>query len=802
MNTDRFRLLHLRRVRNNPLRSAVSVVGIASGVALVVAVASLLTSVGATADATVTLLGGARYEITVPAEDVDRASTDIAGLDDVDGVRRFIEAPIMIDDTQAWLVALDDRDGELGTSEAQLLAATDGIRTGSALSSTGVHLFAGLTGVQTSAEVAGPVDPALEDRYGGKLVVADLDSALALQGRTGNETLLVYGDPDPLALAAAAGDADIRDTANRVVQARNSLELMFVPLSILGAMGLVVGGFLLFNTMNMAVLERRHEIASLRALGSDRKSILTGVLTEAALLGAVGSAVGLVFGAALANSVVKTVPDAFTRAIGTPLQTSVPATLLAAAWLVGIATAVVSAIAPARRALRVEPLEALRPDVGDVSDRGVTRRVWLVGLGVVLTVLPLGQFAMAAAMVGLLCIAAGAAPLITGLTIAVAKRMGSSGELAATALRRSPRRVWGTTTVVLVAVAIAVTTAGMSNNITRTTNANLASVRTTDFWVGTTTGDTIGLTGLPAAWRSEFEAIPGVASVGAGTWLPAESGDHLVGIHGNSGHSGYPFTQLADDEAQELMAAGEGAIVLKQTALAFDVGVGDTMELPGAVPPLELPIVAVTGAISPASGGLITISHDLLAAHYGVDSFSRYEVVLEPDADPAIVRRQLDEITEAGGPAIQIHTGEEFLQQLEQTTDDVVALISLVVLVIIVCAGIAVLNTLLASTLERTSEIAALRAIGATKRRILTSIAAEALAVGLTGAALGAIAGSVNHALIVGTFRDATAFDIDYAFRPSTVATAMIIGIAIAAVGAAVPCRRATRLDILDALAR
>ncbi|WP_419552915.1 FtsX-like permease family protein [Candidatus Poriferisodalis sp.] len=798
MRLDRFRLLHLRRLRDHRLRTAVSVLGIASGVGLIVAMSSLLTSATATADATVALLGGARYEVTVATADLERARDAIADVERVEGVRHFVEVPMMIDDVQGWLVALEDRDG-LTTRPAKALAATTGIRTGSALPVSGRHVLTGPTGQPMAGQIAGRAEPELRDRYGGRVAVADLETALRLRGRTGTETLLVHGQPDPTALATAAGDADIREAANRVIQARNTIGVMFTMLSILGAMGLVVGGFLLFNTMNMTVLDRRHEIASLRALGGDRRMILTGVLAEAATLGAVGSALGLVLGTAMARSVIATVPDAFARAIGTPLQTSVPATLLVVAWLLGVATAMASAIVPARRALRIEPLEALRPEV-QPSEHHLTRRWWLIGAGVLLFVIPSGRMAFGAAMAGLLCIAAGAAPFIIAMTVGIARRLGASGELAATALKRSGRRVWGTTTVVMIAVAIAVTTSGLAVNLRDTTNENLSTILGSDFWIGTTSGDNIALVGLPTAWTTEFESIEGVRSIAANTWVPAESGPHIVGVQGVYGDSAYSFTRLATDDARARMAAGEGAVVIKQTALTFGYEVGDIIDIPGATPSLRLPIVAITGAIAPGSGGMVNISHDLFAAHYGIDSFARYEVQLEPGADPSAVREQLDRIT--AGHRVQIFTGEEFGADARQSSDQILALIAMMLLVIVTCAAVALLNTLLASTLERTNEFAVLRAIGATKRRIVTSVATEALAIGLTGAVLGAVAGSAYHASLVSTIRAITAFDIDYAFSPAAFAAAILTGIAIAGAGAILPCRRANRLDILNALAR
>jgi putative ABC transport system permease protein len=250
------------------------------------------------------------------------------------------------------------------------------------------------------------------------------------------------------------------------------------------------------------------------------------------------------------------------------------------------------------------------------------------------------------------------------------------------------------------------------------------------------------------------------------------------------------------------MAAGDGAIVIKQTAITFDYEVGDVIDIPGATPPLRLPIVAITDANAPTSGGMVNISHQLMAEHFGIDGFARYELQLEPDADRAGVRAGIQDIISPAAPTVGISTGAQFLEEFQRSTDQTLALVAMVLLVIVTCAAIAVLNTLLASVLERTGELAVLRAIGATRRRILTSVAYEALAIGLTGAILGVVAGCCYHAILVRRIRELTAFAVDYAFSPLTVAIAIITGVGIAAAGAAIPCRRVARMDLLDALAQ
>ncbi len=294
--------------------------------------------------------------------------------------------------------------------------------------------------------------------------------------------------------------------------------------------------------------------------------------------------------------------------------------------------------------------------------------------------------------------------------------------------------------------------------------------------------------------------MPGVRAVAGSTWLRAESGSHIVGIQGVLGESSYPFSRLASEEARAEMAAGRGAIVLRQYAETFDRQVGDVIDLPDASPPLRLPIVAITDAVSPASGGMINIAYDLLAQHYHVDAVARYEVMLGPRADPAAVRAQLEEIVAGAGFPVQVIAGPEFFRQLSESADQVLGLVAMVLVVIVICAGVAVLNTLLASVLERTRELAVLRAIGATRQRLVRSVACEAAAIGLSGGLVGAAFGLIIHAIVVRRVRELTGLHVVYGFSATTAVLAIVAGLAIAAVGGAVPARRVARLDLIDAL--
>lgn len=813
---DRFRVLHLRRIREHVARSALSVVGIASGVALVVAMAALLTSTTATAKSVVDLLGGARYELVAPGGVDSSAIDDLTATPGVTGVRRFVETPVLINGEAGWLLAIDREAtgpdpsaSSLDTPEARALAAADGVQVGSEISSSQPLRITGITGETRDVTPVGSADGAIEDRYGGSFIVAPMEVALELRGLPAPDSLLVYGDPDLDDLRGAVeSDGSVRPTSERVKQAERTIQILFSSLSILGSMGLIVGGFLLFNTMNMAVLDRRYEIALLRALGSNRRSIRRGLLMEAALLGAVGSALGVVVGVGMASGVVAMVPDGITRAIGTPLDVSVPAVLLFAVWVLGVLTALIGAMSPARRALRVDPLEALRPEVGPTDERASKVRWLPLVAGAVLVavaafasedVLPAGV-AFGLVIPALLALVYGGAPALTAAAAAVAQRLGTSGQLAAISLERSPRRVWATTATVVVSIAICVTAVGLSSNLRSTGASDVEVGHNSDFWIGTVTGDNIALTGLPLSWLDEIRDIPGVEDVAATRWIPTADGSDLVGVLSVFGDSSYAWVRLADDTAREALRAGEGAIVVKQYAMTFDVDIGDSIQLPGASPPLSLPVLDVTYGISPISGGIIAISSELAAEHYGLDTFTMYEAQLAPGADANAVQRRLEEIAGTADFPVHVYTSDEFVDATARSADQILALIAMVVVVIIACAGVAVLNTLLASVLERRRDVAVLRAVGAARRQIVRGVVCEAVAIGVAGGVLGTIAGSLFQWIAVERMGAITAFHVTYAFSLVTIILAVLAATGIILLGSSIPARRVSRLNLLEAL--
>ena len=118
----------------------------------------------------------------------------------------------------------------------------------------------------------------------------------------------------------------------------------------IAAISLVVAGILIMNIMLVSVSQRTAEIGLLKALGSPRKQITLLFLTEAFLLSAIGAVIGVAFGHAVSWLIGRAYPD---LPLGAPLWAVVSSVVVA------IGTGLLFAALPARRAARLDPVEAL-----------------------------------------------------------------------------------------------------------------------------------------------------------------------------------------------------------------------------------------------------------------------------------------------------------------------------------------------------------------------------------------------------------------------------------------------------------
>src|SRR5919206_526932 len=158
---------------------------------------------------------------------------------------------------------------------------------------------------------------------------------------------------------------------------KSNLSFLTTLLLAFAGISLFVGAFIIFNTFSITVMQRMREFALLRTLGASRGQVMRSVITEGLTIGVIGSVVGLALGIAVAGGL-----RALFRAVGVDLPSNgnvILSRTIIVSLVVGTLVTLASSLAPAVRATRVPPVEALHEGAVPTS-RGPSRKVTFTGL--------------------------------------------------------------------------------------------------------------------------------------------------------------------------------------------------------------------------------------------------------------------------------------------------------------------------------------------------------------------------------------------------------------------------------------
>jgi putative ABC transport system permease protein len=183
---------------------------------------------------------------------------------------------------------------------------------------------------------------------GGLLVQAPTDEMMNDAMETVREALRAHRHLHP-----AQPDNFVMETSASALQFFATIKTtMTIAGTALPAIGLIVGGMVIMNIMLVAVVERTREIGIRKSLGARRRDILNQFLVESATLSTVGAIIGIVLGIIAAKII----------SMNTPLPSAIAPWSIVAATLLGLVVGIISGVYPARRASRLDPIEALRQE--------------------------------------------------------------------------------------------------------------------------------------------------------------------------------------------------------------------------------------------------------------------------------------------------------------------------------------------------------------------------------------------------------------------------------------------------------
>ena len=742
------------------------------------------------------------------------------------GVDPFAEAPFrdyLSDGQNADYQAFARLLGEPGlVLLSQPMAARYGVAPGDSLTLRSGDRLA-------TIQVAGLLQPssrvsaqALDD-----LLLTDIATAQEFLGRPGYITridLLLPDDqelgplrallPPGVALRAAQEDND------SLSQMTAAFEISLESLSL---MALVVGVFLIYNTVVFSVVQRRPLIATLRALGASRRQVFAFILGEALFAGAVGTlaglGLGLIFGRVTVALVTQTISDLYftVNVQGLPVA---PQTLLRGV-VAGLLASVGAACLPALEATRTPPAGAmLRSGLEQRARRLLPRAsaaaVILAVLGGVLLRLPgdnirLAFIALTAFIIGgALLSPLGLNLLLRGLTPLTGRLFGVSGRMAPRAVLRSLSRSAVAVAALTVAVSVIVGV-GMMIGSFRSAVANWLDVTLgADIYVSTTlfagnrsSGDTQD---IDPAILDELQALPGVArtawvrsvAVAAPDYpqLPLVNLD-VVSDDVSQGKRRYAWLQVP--HAWQALGAGQ---LLVSESFAFRRGIGpanDRLTLLTDRGPQTFPVVGVYYDYSTDQGAVL-MDAAVYRTYYDDPWISSAALFLEAGAFPDALLNRLREETLVGKNLLA-RANSELRADVFELFERTFLITGALQLLATGVAFIGILSALLALQLEHTRQYGVLRACGMVPAQLWRY---TLLQTGLMGATAGALSLPIGMlvALVLVTVVNLRSFGwaLAVTLQPETLATAFAVALGAALLAGVYPAWRLGRLATALAL--
>jgi len=657
------------------------------------------------------------------------------------------------------------------------------------------------------------------DSFGGaQLVALDLDTALQRLTTDGKVDAIDIAVADGVDVATVqraiedilpprtevvTGEQVAQETADNVNQL---VDVFGTGLLVFAFITAFVSAFIINNVFQITIGQRLRELALLRAVGASGRQVRRMITMEAFALGVLATLLGIGGGLLVARGLIA----AFDAAgAGFPnTQTVLQARTIIIAAIVGVGITMASVIVPSRRASRIPPVAALRPELGFAAMRA--RR--LVA-GVVITVVGVAMFLVGlflrpggtAGLIGLAGVGAltlflGVASLSSTVATPVTRVIGwpveklfkVPGALARQNVARAPRRTSSSASALMIGVALVSSTAVFASSLRASLVDTLESAISADYIVTAR-----GFQGLSPAVSEALAAVPELQAV---TPVRGISGQVDGSTKNFAAIDPVAFDELVNPDLIDGTIAGLGPdelLLHKDPASDLDASVGSTIDVTfqnGVEKTLT-----VAGIYGDATFGNWLIGLDTLA-----------EISDAPARDFFVIAKLADGVDPATGdaavaaamapfPQANVQTNAEFLDSQEAQINQLLLIITLLLAFAILIAVLGISITLALGVFERTREIGLLRAVGMNRRQTRRSVRWEAVIVSTFGALVGIVVGTFLGVVLTLAVPDDVISKL--AFNPWIV-LAILVGAVIGGLVAALyPSYKASNMNVLDAIA-
>jgi putative ABC transport system permease protein len=663
--------------------------------------------------------------------------------------------------------------------------------------------------------------------FNGAIGVTDISTAQKAFGMTGrlSRVDLIVPDDDPtlvraLARLAPAG-ARLERPARRNERVEKMLQAFRVNLFALAGVALLVGMFLVYNTVLISILRRRRDVGVFKTLGVSPRQIFGAFLLEGLVFGAAGSLIGLALGYALASSILELIG----RTINSLYVTSQPDAIAFTPAIVSLGIAVgtllslLSALQPALEAAALRPNMLIRPGLQQRVGRRRSGSLAVMAivafvLGVAATrIPPVGSIAVGGYLAVLFVVAGFSllAPLLittsSRLLAAPLRRMfGIIGQLASASIPASLRRTSVACAALSLATGMMVAVALMVGSFRETVRIWVDQTVSSDLWLRPAKGlSNADRAVFPAAISDDLARVPFIAGFDRVRGRSVTLGDSIASAGGADfdvaakyGHLPMITPRSSADAMRDATARG-GVLVSESFSLKFRKSVGDDVELPTANGIERFPITGVYRDYSNDRGALVMPRARFIRA-FRDDDINTVVVYLKPGIQPEDAQRRLEATLGPKYHAFAVTNGE-IRQEVMRIFDQTFLITYALLAVAIIVAVLGIINTLAALILERTRELALLRVLGVTATEVRRMIVIESSILGATSTVTGLAMGYALSWILINVInKQSFGWTIEFHTPARLIALSLAVTFLASAVAGIVPARLTGRIDLAGAM--
>ncbi|RNC70115.1 MAG: ABC transporter permease [Desulfuromonadales bacterium] len=649
------------------------------------------------------------------------------------------------------------------------------------------------------------------------LLVADIATAqeiLGMVGRISRIDLIIPDGPEEEGRLAAlrpflpAGAAVI-PAGSREGSLDQMTRAFRLNLTALSLLALMVGMFLIYNTTTFSVVRRRRLIGMLRAVGVTRREIFALVCGETLLMGLIGTGAGLLLGLLLGDGltrlVTRTINDLYF--VLQVREMALSPVALAKGALLGIGASVAAAIPPALEATTAPPRAILARSVIEARTRRLVPLAAVAGIlamGVGAVILIPDSGGLAASFGGLFTLILGYALLVPGATVCLAglfrivtgRLAGPLGSMAARGVVASLSRTGVATAALVVAVSSTIGVGVMVGSFRLTVERWLESRLRADIYVTTIgTGTGRDKPPLDSALVERLSSIPGVDAVSLTRRVTIEAAEGFTDLLAleipKSTFAGYHFLAGDQKKAWGSFSRGDEIIVSEPFAYRHRLRPGDRVRLRTDRGMREFPVAGVYADYG-SSAGVVTMSRTAYLLHWddrSVDGMGFY-------AAPGVSLSQLREgiRQRAGDSPITVISNRELREASVEVFDRTFVITGVLRILTVVVAFVGILSALMAMQVERSRELAVLRAIGLTPAQLWGVVCGETGFIGVIAGLLSLPLGIIQAlVLILVVNRRSFGWTMEVSVDPAILLQAMVLACSaalIAGIGPALAIAR------------